>query len=189
MFLVTARISLASRVSCAASRLALICRPSSSPSFLLLSFSSPPTLPKLARRLTPLALLSFSFLTLAPANFAFPHPLCLCNKINDHAAIGLLFFNFLIHPTPTQIQLKREQSISELTINLDHTILKNQKHSPFLVRSPEGPRGNRPGGVGRLVYCGEGGMGTSRPAQTSKRPINPHAPNHPVPFGWALRAI
>ena len=37
--------------------------------------------------------LIFSFLTLAPANFAIPHFLCLCNKINDYAAIGLLFFN------------------------------------------------------------------------------------------------
>ena len=78
---------------------------------------------------------------------------------------------------------------SELTINLDYTILKNQKHSPFLVRSPEGLRGNRSGGVGRFVYCGEGGMGMSRFVQMSKKPINLHVSNHLVPFGWALRAI
>ena len=94
MFLVTVCISLASRVSCAASCFALICCLSSSFSFFLLSFISFLTLLKLARRVLIFsAFLIFSFFTLAPANFAIPHFLCLCNKINDYAAIGLLFFN------------------------------------------------------------------------------------------------
>ena len=96
MFLVTVCISLTRRVSCAASCFALICCLSSSFSFFFLSFVSFLILLNLARRvLIFLAVLIFYFFALAPANFAIPHFLGLCIKINDYAAIGLLFFIYL----------------------------------------------------------------------------------------------
>ena len=89
MFLVRVCSSFARRVSCAASCFALICCLSSSFSFFFLSFASFSILLNLAHR-DFLVLLIFSFFALV--NFPFPHFLGLCNKINDYAAIGLLFF-------------------------------------------------------------------------------------------------
>ena len=93
MFLVTVCSSLARRVRCEASCFALICCLGSS-SFFFLSFASFLILLNLACRvdLIFLALLIFSFFALVLVNFPFPHFLGLCNKINDYAAIGLLFF-------------------------------------------------------------------------------------------------
>ena len=95
MFLVTVCISLARRVSCAGNCFALICCLSSSFSFFFLSFVSLILLNLACRVLICLAFLIFSFFALAPANFAIPHFLGLCNKINDYAAIGLLFLIYL----------------------------------------------------------------------------------------------
>ena len=93
MFFVTVCSSLARRVSCAASCFALICCLSSSFSFFFLSFASFLILLNLARRvdLIFLALPIFSFRAFTLANPPFPYFLGLCNKINDYAAIGLLF--------------------------------------------------------------------------------------------------
>lgn len=98
MFLVIVCSSLARRVSCAASCFALICCFSSSFSFFLLSFASFLILLNLACRvdLIFLALLVFSFFVMVLVNFPFPHFLGLCNKINDYAAIGFLFFIFYL---------------------------------------------------------------------------------------------
>ena len=93
MLLVRVCSSFARRVSCAASCFALICCLRSSFSFFFLSFASLILL-NLARRvdLIFLDLLIFSFFALVLVNSPFPHFLGLCNKINDHPAIGLLFF-------------------------------------------------------------------------------------------------